>query len=113
MKKNTDKDNVYNDLGYKKPEEWAAKAALASKIYDIIEARAWTQKQAADILEIDQPGVSDLMRGRLRRFSITRLLSFLRALDHDVDILIRPKSDKIAHIMVAEAGARTDYQFQR
>ena len=95
-------DNVYKDLGYKNPEEWATKAALATKIYDIIEERKMTQKQAAEILGIDQPGVSDLRRGRFRRFSVARLLAFLRALDRDVDIVIRPKVQDVAQIMVEE-----------
>jgi predicted XRE-type DNA-binding protein len=102
-------DNVYKDLGYKNPEEWATKAALATKIYDIIEERKMTQKQAAEILRIDQPGVSDLRRGRFRRFSVARLLAFLRALDRDVDIVIRPKVQDIAQIMVAETMAKPDY----
>ena len=94
--------NVYKDLGFKNPEEWATKAALATKIYDLIESKGLTQKQAAEILGIDQPGVSDLKRGRFRRFSIARMLAFLRALDQDIDIVIRPKVDEVAQIQVAE-----------
>ena len=93
--------NVYKDLGFKKPEEWETKAALATKIYDIIRDRGLTQKQAAEILDIDQPGVSDLKRGRFRRFSVARMLHFLRALDYDVDIVVRPKVDEVAQIQVA------------
>ena len=93
--------NVYKDLGLKNSEEWATKAALATKIYDIIEAKGLTQKQAAELLSIDQPGVSDLKRGRFRRFSVARMLHFLRALDHDVDIVVRPKVEEVAQIQVA------------
>ena len=98
-------DNVYKDLGYKNPEEWATKAALATKICDIIAERGLTQKQAAEILGIDQPGVSDLKRGRFRRFSIARLLALLSALDQDVEIVIRPKVHDTARIHVAEVTA--------
>lgn len=103
-------NHVYRDMEYNNPEDWATKAALTSKIYDIIETRGWTQKQAADVLRIDQPGVSDLKRGRLRRFSIARLISFLRALDQEVEIVIRPKSNTNAPSMVADAGEQTEYR---
>ena len=93
--------NVYKDLGYRNPEEWATKAALATKIHDLIEARGLTQKQAAEILGIDQPGVSDLKRGRFRRFSVARMLNFLKALDQDIDIVVRPKTSEEAQIQVA------------
>ena len=93
--------NVYKDLGYRNPEEWATKAALAAKIHDLIEARGLTQSQAAEILGIDQPGVSDLKRGRFRRFSVARLLTLLKALDQDIDIVIRPKAADKAQIQVA------------
>ena len=97
--------NVYKDLGFKDAEEMATKAALASKIYDTIEERGLTQKQAAEILGIDQPGVSDLRRGRFKRFSIGRLLGFLRAFDRDVEIVVYPpKSEEGAHITVTEAA---------
>ena len=95
--------NVYEDLGIKNPEEWATKARLASKIYDIIEARDLTQVEAAEILGIKQPDVSVLCNGHFGKFSVYRLLSFLRTLDQDVDIIIRPKTRKTAHIHVAEA----------
>ena len=45
----------------------------------------------ATLLGIDQPKVSALLRGRLRGFSLERLLSFLIALDQDVDIVVRHK----------------------
>ena len=96
--------NVYQDLGYGNPEEWATKAALATRIYDLIESRSLTQKQAAGILGIDQPGVSALKRGRFRRFSIARMMTFLRALDQDIDIVIRPKVGEEAQIQVDDAG---------
>ena len=38
-----------------------------------------------------------------------RLLSFLRALDRDIDIVVRPKIDDVAHIQVSEAINRPKY----
>ncbi len=93
--------NVYRDLGFRNPDEWAAKASVASKVYDIIEERGLTQKEAGAILGIMQGRVSDLKRGQLDKFSLEKLLSFLTALDQDVDIIVRPKAEEVAHISVA------------
>lgn len=84
--------NVFADLELPQPEEHLAKAALAAKIADIIRRRRLSQKRAADLLGADQPKVSALMRGKLSGFSTGRLLKFLVALGHDVDIRVQPKS---------------------
>jgi len=70
-------------------------------IYDIIESRALTQKKAGEILGVSQPKISALRNGRLEGFSIERLFFFLRALDQDVDIVIRPKRDHEAKLSIA------------
>lgn len=95
--------NIYKDLDIRNPEEWATKARLASKLYDIIDARHLTQIQTAELLGIKQPDVSALRNGHFGKFSVYRLLSFLRVFDQDVDIIIRPKTRETAHIKVAEA----------
>ena len=97
--------NVFKDLGFEKPEEELAKAELALRINKIIESRSLTQKQAAEILGVDQPKVSALKNGRLGGFSISRLFSFLLALDRDIDIVIRSKNDVRPHITVELAEA--------
>lgn len=101
--------NVFKDLGFDRPEEELAKSDLAIQISKIIQQKGWTQKKAAGVLGIDQPKVSALKNGRLGGFSIERLLSCLRALDRDIDIVVRPKIDDVAHIQVAEAINRPRY----
>lgn len=101
--------NVFKDLGFDRPEEELAKSDLAIQINKIIGQKGWTQKKAAGVLGIDQPKVSALKNGRLAGFSIERLLSFLRALDRDIDIVVRPKIGHSAHIQVAEAVNRPRY----
>ena len=66
------------------PKRHVAKADLAHRIIDIIEARKLTQVQAGKVLGVDQPKVSALKRGRLTDFSIERLVGFLLLLGHDV-----------------------------
>lgn len=83
--------NVFADLGYARPEEALANAELAHKISQIIERRRLTQAQAAEILEVDQPKVSALRRGKLSGFSLDRLVRFLVLLGSDVQITVKER----------------------
>lgn len=84
--------NVFADLGVEEPEEALLKAKLAHAISTIIVKRRLTQKRAAEILGIDQPKVSALVRGRVTGYSIERLLRFLLALDLDIEIRVKPRA---------------------
>ena len=95
--------NVFADLGTPRAEEALAKAELAQKIIDIIRARRLTQVQAAELLNVDQPKISALTRGRLAGYSIDRLLRFLMLLGNDIEIKVksRPRSRSQARLHVA------------
>lgn len=95
--------NVFADLGYPRPEEATAKAELAHKITKIIERRGLTQAEAAEILDVDQPKISALRRGKLSGFSLDRLVRFLVLLGSDVQIVVKeqPCSRRRARLLVA------------
>ncbi len=84
--------NVFADLRVPRPEEALAKAELAHKITRLIERRRLTQAEAARILDVDQPKVSALRRGRLSGFSLDRLVRFVVLLGHDVEIVVKKRS---------------------
>jgi hypothetical protein len=52
-------------------------------------SRRLTQAATVQLFGIDQPEVSELLRGRLTRFSTEPLLAFLLRLGRDVDIEVR------------------------
>ena len=81
--------NVYADIGYPKPAEAQAKAELARTLGSIIKHRHLSQTATAKLLGIDQPKVSRLLRGQLKEFSMTRLMSFMLRLDRDIEIHIK------------------------
>jgi predicted XRE-type DNA-binding protein len=81
--------NVFADLNLPDAEGLNAKAQIAYRICRILEQRKLTQTQAAEVLGIDQPKVSALLRGRLDGFSSDRLFRFLNALDRDIEIAIK------------------------
>jgi len=82
--------NVFKDLGIPHAEEHLVKAQLVFKIDSIMKSRRLKQAEAADLLGIKQPDVSMMLRGEFRQFSVERLLRFLVALDHDVEIIVKP-----------------------
>ena len=82
-------DNVYRDLGFADADRRAAKAELVRTIGQLIAKRDITQQATAELLGIDQPKVSNLLRGRLAGFSTERLLGFLTALGRDVQIVVK------------------------
>lgn len=84
-------DNIFADFGLPDAEEMLARAKLMLGVTELIRERKLTQAQAARILGTNQPTVSDLMRGKITRFSLERLIGFLNALGQDVEISVRPR----------------------
>ena len=82
--------NVFADLDLPSPEEMLVKAELVHQIGEMITQQNLTQMEAAELLGIDQPKVSALMRGQLTGFSLERLLRFMNMLGRDVEIVVRP-----------------------
>jgi len=97
--------NVFSDLGIAQPEEMLAKAEIVYRISQIISHRHLTQKQAADLLGLTQPKVSNIIAGRLDGFSLEKLLFLMVKLDRDVQIVIKkkPRTREHAHLNVAYA----------
>lgn len=71
-------------------EDASAKGELGRRISRLIKERKLTQTQAGELLGIDQPKISALLNGRLRSFSLERLIRFLNELGQDVSIMISP-----------------------
>lgn len=96
--------NVFRDLGIRSADEEQAKVRLAVAINRIL--RNLTQQDAAKRLGTKQPNVSALRNYRLEGFSAERLMHFLNALDHDVEIRIRrkPRAKRAAAIFVTGAA---------
>src|ERR1035437_9944856 len=99
--------NVFADLGLPDAADRLAKAGLARVIRKIVTEKTWTQRHAAAVLGIAPPDMSDLMRGKLARFSQERLERFLNALDMDVHIRVgpRPAGKERANVSVELVGA--------
>lgn len=86
-------DNVFADIGLPNANEHLIKAQLVYKIGTILEERGLTQTAAAKLLGVKQPDISKMLRGQFRQFSVERLLRFLVALNHDVEIVVKEHHD--------------------
>ena len=102
MKKTKGSMNVYADLGVPGAEEMLIKAQLAAKIAEIIKLRKLTQTQAASLLGMTQPKLSNMLRGRFRGISEAKMLECMTLLGRDVQIVVKPasRSRKTGHVSV-------------
>ena len=81
--------NVFADIGLDAPEERLAKSDLALKIAAIISKRNLSQERAATLLGLTQPKVSAILNGKLKGFSLEKLMLLMVSLDQDVEIRIK------------------------
>jgi predicted XRE-type DNA-binding protein len=72
---------------------------LLMLIQDRIEKGKWSQPEVAKMLGISQPRVSDLVRGKLSKFSLEMLLGFLERMGEEVRIEVgKPKKRKLEEV---------------
>lgn len=96
--------NVFADLGLPDSGELKLKSNIAFIINREIERRGLKQKEAAVLLNITQPQVSSLSKGKLYRFSVEKLLHYFLALGQDVEIIVKKKPrTRAARILVKAA----------
>ena len=97
--------NVYVDLGLENAEEMLVKAQLATKIGEIIKRRKLTQAQAAEVLGIPQPKLSNMLRGQFRGISETKMIECLTRLGRNIEIVVKaaPRSNVAGHVSVVFA----------
>ena len=54
-----------------------------------IEAQDWTQAEAAQVMGVTQPRVSDLVRGKIDRFGLDALVAMASAAGLTVEVRVR------------------------
>ena len=83
-------DNVFADLGFK-PEEAAClkiKSQLMIEISEWIRAQGLKQEQAAKVLDISRPRVSDIVTGKIDKFTIDALIEILEHAGKHVSVKV-------------------------
>jgi predicted XRE-type DNA-binding protein len=72
------KGDVFDNLGFSPAEasELRMRADLLDAILRVVDRQKYTQKQLAAILDDHQPNMSDLMNGKIAKFSIDKLVRY-------------------------------------
>jgi predicted XRE-type DNA-binding protein len=85
--------SVLDDLGFN-PEttaELKLKVELHQGILALIKKHDYSARDLEGILDVQQPRVSELMRGKLSTLSIRKLLGYLHLLNGEAEIRVRER----------------------
>ena len=82
--------NVFRDVGFPddEAEHLRVRADLVIQIQQALKVRGLTQAEAAKLLGVTQPRVSDLVRGRIDLFSVDSLIDMLARLGVRVKVVV-------------------------
>ena len=83
--------NVFADLGLEDAEELFTRGKIGIEVLHLLKQRNLKQREISKLLGIPQPEVSYLMRGEFQRFSEGKLLTFLKRLDTEISLHLRPR----------------------
>ena len=88
--------NVFRDLGFtsEEAEHLKIRSDLMIQLQKLIAARGLRQAQAAKILGVTQPRVSDLLRGRIDLFSTDAIIDMLARFDVRVKVVLVPTKQR-------------------
>jgi predicted XRE-type DNA-binding protein len=96
----TVRDDLFDELRLPDSAGLRARVDLAFALTNEIRRRGLTQNQAAELIGVSQPDVSNLMAGNVTGFSQERLTRLLTALDLDVRIQVGPRARRRGKAMV-------------
>ena len=83
-------NNIFRDLGFAEAEavNLLARSELMMAIEKTIKERGLTQTEAAKLLGVGQPRLSDLYNGKMDRFTVDMLMKWLARLGKHVTIKV-------------------------
>lgn len=89
--------NVFRDLGFPagEAEHLRIRSDLMIQLQKLIESRGLKQAEAAKILRVTQPRVSELLRGRLDLFSTDTLIDMLALFGVRVRFVLKPSRRRL------------------
>jgi len=96
--------NVFADIGIPDPETHELKVQLSLIIEDEMERRGLSQRAAATLMGVTQADVSHIIRGRLRGYSLERLIRCARALG--VAVTLHPSVEPLVRAEARRPDAR-------
>ena len=90
--------DVFSDLGFSPAESHnlRIRSQMMTALRNLIEKEGLTQSDAAKRLNVSQPRVSDLVRGKISRFSLDTLVNMPGDAGLGADFRIKPPSRRLA-----------------
>jgi predicted XRE-type DNA-binding protein len=90
--------NIFADLGFAPAEarNLRMRSELMMALRKYVEREGLTQADAALRLQVTQPRISDLMRGKINQFSLDTLVAMSTMAGMEVDLRIRMKPRRVA-----------------
>jgi len=84
---------VFHDMGFSEHESLTltVKADLYSKILEVVEKKKIKPRELEKILDVPQPRISELLRGKLSLLSIEKLLSYLEKMGIETSVSFKTK----------------------
>ena len=86
--------NVFADLGLEDADELLTRGKIGIQVIKILKQRNLKQREISQLLGIPQSEVSHLMNGEFQLFSEGKLLIFLKRLDTEITLHLRPRNSK-------------------
>jgi len=82
---------------------WNLKSNLILAIHKTVKDNGWNQTEAAAYLGISQPRVSNMLKGKLDKFSTDSLLEIMFKLGYKLDMAVHPSSEVILEMGMKKA----------
>ena len=85
--------NVFRDIGFSEAEsqDLVIRSKLMRELRNRIERLGLTQAKAAELLQVTQPRISDLLRGKISLFSTETLIGMLARLGGQISVSVKFK----------------------
>lgn len=73
----------------------ALKSKLAMTLIVLIRSNNWSQAEAAKAMDVSQPRISNLFKGKLDKFSVDYLLEMIMRLGYKLDLDFDPTDERV------------------
>jgi predicted XRE-type DNA-binding protein len=102
--------DVFRDLGFsdRESEDLRLRSDLMIELKNQILALGSSQNQIAALLAVSQPRVSNLLQGRIDKFSLDSLVAMLERLGNRVEVSVRDRIETTASFTF-DTGGRSEW----
>jgi predicted XRE-type DNA-binding protein len=95
--------NVFADVGLPDADKLKIKSGLVIEITKAVRNLGLSQEAAGRRMGLPQPKLSGLLRGDFSNVSERKLMDCLNRLGYDIEIMVKPATKPVGHVMLAVA----------